>query len=44
MFCDRCGAALQQDQRFCGRCGKEFSGTIDISHPRPSVASAVGAI
>ncbi len=36
MFCDRCGAALQQDQRFCGRCGKEFSGTIAISHPRPS--------
>ena len=36
MFCDRCGAALQQDQRFCGRCGKEFSGTIALSHPRLS--------
>ena len=25
MFCDRCGAPVQPDQRFCGRCGKEFS-------------------
>ncbi len=22
MFCDGCGAALQPDQAFCGRCGK----------------------
>ena len=26
MFCDRCGASVQADQRFCGRCGKEFAG------------------
>jgi len=34
MYCDRCGAALQPDQRFCGRCGKEFSGTV--AHPLPN--------
>jgi len=33
MFCDRCGAAVLPDQRFCGRCGKEFSGAIAIAHP-----------
>jgi len=26
MFCDKCGAPVQADQRFCGRCGKEFAG------------------
>jgi hypothetical protein len=25
MFCDRCGATVQRDQRFCGQCGKQFS-------------------
>ncbi len=34
MFCDRCGAAVQPEQRFCGRCGKEFSGAI--AHPWPN--------
>lgn len=28
MFCDRCGATVQPDQRFCGRCGREFTGAI----------------
>jgi hypothetical protein len=27
MFCDRCGAPLQPNQRFCGQCGRDFSGT-----------------
>ena len=36
MFCDRCGATVQPDQRFCGRCGKEFSGVIAIAHPPPN--------
>jgi hypothetical protein len=35
MFCDRCGAAVQPDQRFCGRCGKEFS-AVAIAFPQPS--------
>ncbi len=26
MFCDKCGTAVQGDQRFCGRCGKELAG------------------
>jgi len=28
MFCDRCGAALQPDQRFCGQCGKDFAAVV----------------
>jgi hypothetical protein len=36
MFCDRCGATVEPDQRFCGRCGKEFSGTTAIAQPRPN--------
>ena len=36
MFCDRCGAAVQPDQRFCGRCGKEFSGPIASAYPQPN--------
>jgi hypothetical protein len=26
MFCDRCGSSVASDQRFCGRCGREFVG------------------
>jgi len=46
MFCDRCGTAVQPDQRFCGRCGKEFSGTIASAYPQPnrSVALPLGAV
>jgi len=37
MFCDKCGAPALQDQRFCGKCGKEFTGgPIFSSSPRPS--------
>ena len=36
MFCDRCGSTVPQDQRFCGRCGKEFAGSISIAYPSPS--------
>src|SRR5690348_15542603 len=35
MFCDRCGNAVQSDQRFCSRCGKEFAGPI-LVYPRRS--------
>lgn len=28
MFCDKCGTALQADQRFCSRCGKEIAGPM----------------
>ena len=37
MFCDKCGAPVQPDQRFCGKCGKEFTGgPILVSPPPPS--------
>lgn len=34
MFCDRCGAGVQPDQRFCGQCGKDFgAGTTNRYQP-----------
>jgi zinc-ribbon domain len=36
MFCDRCGAPVLPDQRFCGRCGKEFSGALAPAYPLPN--------
>jgi len=36
MFCDRCGASVQPDQRYCGRCGKDFSGATAIARPQPN--------
>ena len=36
MFCDKCGTALQADQRFCSRCGKELVGETVIGYPRRS--------
>ncbi len=36
MFCDRCGAPVQPDQRFCGRCGKEFSAALAPAYPMPN--------
>ena len=36
MFCDRCGSALQADQRFCSHCGREFASGAVIAFPRQS--------
>ena len=36
MFCDRCGATVEQDQRFCGRCGKGLFGEIVTTRPLPN--------
>lgn len=36
MFCDKCGAVVQADQRFCGRCGREFGGATVMGYPRRS--------
>ena len=36
MFCDKCGSAIQTDQRFCGKCGREFAGATSAGFPRPS--------
>jgi len=35
MFCDRCGAAVEADQTFCSRCGKQLAGGV-IGFPRRS--------
>ncbi|HXZ42196.1 MAG TPA: zinc ribbon domain-containing protein [Terriglobales bacterium] len=35
MFCDKCGAPAQPDQRFCGRCGREFAAG-PVGFPRRS--------
>jgi len=34
MFCDKCGATVQGDQRFCSRCGKEFAPGTMMGFPR----------
>jgi hypothetical protein len=34
MFCDKCGTEVQSDQRFCTRCGREFSGATVAGYPR----------
>jgi hypothetical protein len=36
MFCDKCGSAVQGDQRFCGKCGKEFAGGVGTGFPQRS--------
>ncbi len=36
MFCDKCGSALQADQRFCGKCGREIVGGAGVGSPRRS--------
>ena len=35
MFCDKCGAPTEPEQRFCSRCGREFAGG-PITFPRRS--------
>jgi hypothetical protein len=35
MFCDGCGAAIQPDQAFCSKCGKQVVGPISFVQPRP---------
>ena len=36
MFCDKCGAEVGTDQRFCGRCGREFASGAITGFPRRS--------
>jgi len=35
MFCDRCGAEVRSDQRFCGHCGRAFGEAL-AGYPRRS--------
>lgn len=41
MFCDKCGAPVQPDQRFCARCGKEFAGGPGAFPRRSRVAEHI---
>jgi hypothetical protein len=36
MFCDRCGTAVQPDQRFCNHCGRQFSDGLVMARSSPS--------
>ncbi len=36
MFCDRCGATVPQNQRFCGTCGREFYAMMPIAYVQQS--------
>jgi predicted nucleic acid-binding Zn ribbon protein len=36
MFCNRCGTAVQADQRFCSRCGRQFTETMVVGYPHRS--------
>jgi hypothetical protein len=36
MFCDRCGTAVQPDQRFCNKCGRQFSDALVMASSSPS--------
>jgi len=35
MFCDRCGAPVQPEQRFCSSCGRDFTGAV-TRYPGPN--------
>jgi predicted amidophosphoribosyltransferase len=35
MYCDACGTALQSEQTFCGKCGKEIRPGFSVAYPRP---------
>ncbi len=36
MFCDRCGTAVQPDQRFCPQCGRQFSDGLVMARSSPN--------
>lgn len=36
MFCDRCGTAVQPEQRFCNHCGRQFSDAPMMRNSSPS--------
>ena len=36
MFCDACGTALNSEQAFCSRCGKEVRPGFSVAYPRPN--------
>jgi ABC-type anion transport system duplicated permease subunit len=36
MFCDRCGTAVQTNERFCNHCGRQFSDALVMARTSPS--------
>ncbi len=36
MFCDRCGTAVQPNERFCNHCGRQFSDALVMARTSPS--------
>jgi|SRR6516225_2418483 hypothetical protein len=36
MFCDRCGTAVQPEQRFCPNCGRQFSDALVMARSSPN--------
>src|SRR5437016_1860145 len=36
MFCDACGTALNSEQAFCSKCGKEVRPGFSVAYPRPN--------
>ncbi len=36
MFCDGCGGALQPEQQFCARCGRQVVGQGTVAYPAAS--------
>ena len=36
MFCDRCGATVPLNQRFCGTCGREFYASVPVMYVQQS--------
>ncbi len=36
MFCDRCGTAVEPDQRFCNQCGRQFSDALAMARSSPN--------
>ncbi|ABF41760.1 hypothetical protein Acid345_2759 [Candidatus Koribacter versatilis Ellin345] len=36
MFCDKCGATVPQNQRFCGNCGRAFYTMVPVTYVQQS--------
>lgn len=41
MFCDRCGASVPPEQRYCGRCGKDLVGMVPVYQSPGRVAQHI---
>lgn len=39
MYCTKCGATMNEDGRFCGKCGEEFKTTTRSITPMPNISA-----